>query len=186
MVLYIHGFSSNGEGSKAQSFRDYFKSIDEPYFAPSLSNIPDLAIKTLEEIIQTYNEEIYLIGSSLGGFYATYLADKYGLKTVLINPSIFPYKTLNSYVGLNPNFYDNSSFEWKESHLEMLKKYEVTDIDEKLFTLFIQKGDELLNFQEAVDRFKNAKVFIEDGGSHRFDNIEKYYHLISKLVILRD
>lgn len=93
MILYIHGFGSSGEGGKAKIFREHFRKRGVPFMAPSLSYVPELAIKTLEEIIEMC-EDITLIGSSLGGYYAIYLAEKYGLKTVLINPAVRSSKTL--------------------------------------------------------------------------------------------
>jgi len=102
----MHDFGGSGEGSKAKAFREYFKSKQEGFIAPSLSYVPELAIKTLEELIESYKEDITLIGSSLGGFYAIYLSQKYSLKAVLLNPSINPYKTLKNLVGDAPNFYD--------------------------------------------------------------------------------
>ena len=63
MVIYIHGFGGSGEGSKAKAFREYFKAIGEDFIAPSLSYVPQLAIQTLEELIESYHGDIYLVGS---------------------------------------------------------------------------------------------------------------------------
>ncbi|PHQ65854.1 MAG: esterase [Sulfurimonas sp.] len=175
MVIYIHGFGSNGFGSKAKSFRKYFKSTSETFIAPSLSYIPELAITTLEELIESYDGDVKLIGSSLGGFYSIYLANKYNLRTVLINPSIYPYVTLKKVLGDAPSFYDDSTFTWTESHIEMLKKYEVKVQNQSNLMLLVQKGDELLDFQEAVDKLPDSRVVIEDGGSHGFEGIERYF-----------
>ena len=71
MIIYIHGFGGSGEGSKAQAFRKYFNTIGETFIAPSLSYVPELAIKNLEELINSYKGEVYLIGSSLGGYRTT-------------------------------------------------------------------------------------------------------------------
>ncbi|MFT7005286.1 MAG: putative esterase YcpF (UPF0227 family) [Sulfurimonas sp.] len=175
MIIYIHGFGSNGFGSKAKSFRKYFKNIDENFIAPSLSYIPELAITTLEELIDSYDGDVKLIGSSLGGFYSIYLAQKYNLKAVLINPAIFPHITLKRVLGSAPSFYDDSSYEWKESHLEMLKNYETDVINQDNFMLLTQKGDELLDYKEAVDKFSDAKLFVEEGGNHGFNGIERHF-----------
>ena len=83
MIIYIHGFGSSGEASKAKLFRKYFKSIGENFISPSLSYVPTLAIKTLEELIESYHEDVYLIGSSLGGYYSTYLSQKKEVKKVV-------------------------------------------------------------------------------------------------------
>ena len=183
MIIYIHGFGGSGKGSKAKLFREYFKSIDEDFIAPSLSYVPELAIGTLEELIGSYHGDIYLIGSSLGGFYTTYLSQMPEVKkVVLINPATKPMETLKRALGDAPNFYDGSSYSWNQKHLEMLKKYEYRLPNgsrqlEKFFVL-LQKGDELLDYKDAKKKYEGAKVIIEDGGSHRFDNIERYFEEI--------
>ncbi|MDT8338344.1 MAG: YqiA/YcfP family alpha/beta fold hydrolase [Sulfurimonas sp.] len=183
MTIYIHGFGGSGCGVKAELFRIYFKSINQPFIAPSLSYVPHLVIKTLEEIVESDGGNVNLIGSSLGGFYAIYLAQKYGLKAVLINPSINPDETLKKVLGMAPNFYDNSSFEWRESHLEMLKEYRVEAKKRDNFFVLLQKGDELLDYREAVNSLPYAKFAIEEGGSHSFENIEKYFDDIKWYLI---
>jgi len=174
MTIYIHGFGSHGLGSKANAFRTYFKDKEEAFIAPSLSYIPDLAIQTLEALIESY-DDVKLIGSSLGGFYALYLAQKYGVKAVLINPSIYPYLTLKKVLGEAPSFYDESHFEWMQSHLDMLKKYETNAVVQKDIMLLLEKGDETLDYREAVEKLPNSKQRVEEGGSHSFDGIERYF-----------
>lgn len=179
MIIYIHGFGSSGEGGKSILFREYFKSIDEPFIAPSLSFVPALAIKTLEELIESY-DDVKLIGSSLGGFYSIYLAQKYDLNAVLINPSIYPYKTLENYTGYAPNFYDGSSFEWNTLHVKMLKGFETKVSHEENFMLLLQKEDELLDYKEAVSKLPNSTLHVEEGGNHSFEGIERFFADIKK------
>ena len=188
MIIYIHGFGGSGEGSKAKAFRDYFASIGEPYIAPSLSYVPELAIRTLEELIDAYPSEVSLIGSSLGGYYAAYLAQKRQVKRVaLINPSVYPLKTLTRALGEAPNFYDNSYFAWNKTHLEMLQKYG-SDIDtyQHKFLVLLQKGDELLDYCEAVEKYDGCNMIIEEGGNHSFDGIERHFETIRKFFAAGD
>jgi len=180
MILYIHGYGGHGLGVKASMMREYCKSKKIPFLAPSLSYIPDLAIQTLEEIIENLEGEITLVGSSLGGFYSIYLASKYNLKAVLINPSIFPYETLLLTKGYFPHYYDGSTFEWNDKHISSLPKYEVQNTKDENFMLLLQKGDETLDYSKAVKKFANAKMFVEEGGSHSFDGFERYYEEIIK------
>ena len=176
MIIYIHGFGSSGQGHKAKQFREYFK--EDGFIAPTLSYIPHLAIETLEELIESYTCDVELIGSSLGGFYALYLAKKHKLKVVLINPSIYPYLTLKKVLGNALSFYDESSFTWMQTHIEMLKKYEVDASNQEECIVFLQKGDETLDYKEAVKKLPMAEKIIEDGGSHSFDSIERYFEKI--------
>ncbi len=180
MIIYIHGFGSSGEGQKAKQFRDYYRSVGEPFVAPSLSYVPELAIKTLEEMIEHCGEKVSLIGSSLGGYYATYLAERAEVeKVVLINPSVYPLKTLTRVLGDAPNFYDGSTFSWQESHLEMLKRYErQIDAYRHKFLVLLQRGDEVLDYREAVAKYEGCKVIVEDGGNHSFEGIGRYFEQI--------
>lgn len=173
MIIYIHGFGSSGEGFKAKQFREYFK--EDGFIAPSLSYIPELAIKTLEELIESYKEDVYLIGSSLGGFYSLYLSHKYNLKAILINPSIHPYITLEKILGNAPSFHDESTYTWMEPHVEILKSYRVDISNEKNFMVLLQKGDETLDYKEAIKKLPNATLIVEEGGSHSFDAVERHF-----------
>ena len=183
MIIYIHGFGGSGQGSKAKAFREYFNSIGESFIAPSLSYVPELAINTLEELIASYDKDVYLIGSSLGGFYAIYLSSKHNLQAVLLNPSVNPRITLNRAIGKAPNFYDDSSFSWSEKHLNMLKQYEIKDVKKNLFMLLTQKGDELLDYKEAVEKLDGCKMTVEEGGSHGFDGVERHLETIMEFII---
>lgn len=182
MILYIHGFGSSGNGGKASLFREYF---EEEVIAPSLSYVPNLAIDTLEQIIEIYLSQdinVGLVGSSLGGYYAIYLADKYDLKAVLINPSIYPYKTLDK-VGMAMNYYDMSSFEVTAEHIQTLKGFEVKQIEnQENFMTLLQTEDEVLDYNQAVEKLPNSELIIEEGGNHSFENIESYFRKISSFL----
>ena len=188
MIIYIHGFGGSGEGSKAKAFRKYFNSIGETFIAPSLSYVPELAIKTLEELINSYKGEVYLIGSSLGGYYTTYLSKKmYVKKAVLLNPSVHPVNTLQRAIGNAPNFYDESYYNWNEVHLNMLKKYEknIDTYKDKLMVL-VQKGDELLDYREAVEKYEGCGQIVEEGGNHGFEGIERHFETIREFFGVGD
>lgn len=174
MIIYIHGFGSSGQSAKVKILKEKFE--DESFIAPSLSYVPELAIETLKELISAFSkhEKVYLIGSSLGGYYSIYLADYFNIPAVLINPSVNPRKTLKKVLGHPNNFYDGASYEWNENHLKMLEKYEIKTIKPKLYLLLTQKGDETLDYREAVNKLAGCKSFIENGGSHSFDDIQRH------------
>ncbi|MDD2383426.1 MAG: esterase [Sulfurospirillaceae bacterium] len=180
MILYIHGFGSSGEASKAKALRYFCHQKQIRFIAPSLPSIPDLAIKTLSELIESYqeNEPVSLIGSSLGGYYALYLSDKYNLKAALINPAVNAPETLHQALGHGINYYDNSSYEWNESHLDMLVNYEIEEPEEETILLLLQKGDEVLDYEEACDALPNAQTILEEGGNHSFEGIERHFETI--------
>ncbi len=179
-TIYIHGFGGSGNGVKANLFREYYTSINKPFIAPSLSYVPELAIATIEELIESYNSEVNLIGSSLGGYYSIYLSGKYDLKTVLINPSVYPFITLRKLLGPAMNFYDQSHFQWNDKHIEMLQKYETNTLKEQNFMTLLQKGDELLDYTQAAKKLSNSQLIVENGGNHSFDGIERYFKKIEQ------
>ncbi|MEE2003158.1 YqiA/YcfP family alpha/beta fold hydrolase [Alkalimonas sp. MEB108] len=175
MIIFIHGFGSNGLGSKACQLRAYCALNKIPFLAPSLSTIPVLAISTLEELIeQCLNfQPIRLIGSSLGGYYALYLAQKYQLSAVLINPSMEPEVTLQRHRGKACNYFDGSGYEWTAEHLASLKHYR-TDSTGKNTLLLVQTGDEVLDYQVAVNRLPDAETIVVPGGNHGFEGFDSY------------
>jgi uncharacterized protein len=182
MIIYIHGFGSSGEGAKAQAFRSYFAAQGKGFIAPSLSYVPELAVKTLEELINSYNEDVYLIGSSLGGYYALYLLQMQNVKkTVLINPAVYPYKTLVTMIGSAKNFYDKSSYDWYASHVEMLQKYDIVPKNKDDVLVLLQKGDTTLDYQETLQKLQGCRFIVEDGGEHEFLGIERYFDRIKEM-----
>ncbi|AHJ11363.1 YqiA/YcfP family alpha/beta fold hydrolase [Sulfurospirillum multivorans] len=180
MILYIHGFGSSGEASKAKLLRAYCHEKGIAFIAPSLPTIPDLAIKTLSELIESYQEPVYLMGSSLGGYYALYLSDKYNLKAVLINPAVNASETLERAIGHGVNYYDNSTYEWNASHLEMLESYEIEEPNLENLLLLLQKGDEVLDYEEALDFLEGAKMVVEEGGNHSFEGLDRHFETIQR------
>ena len=184
MIIYIHGFGSSGEASKAKLLRAYCQENNIRFIAPSLPTIPDLAIKTLSELIESYmeHEPVYLIGASLGGYYALYLGDKYNLKAVLINPAVNAPETLERALNHGINYYDNSSYEWNEGHLEMLESYEIEEPNFENLLVLLQKGDEVLDYEEALEVLEGAKMIVEEGGTHSFEGLERHMQSIKRFL----
>ncbi len=178
MILYIHGFRSTIESHKAKILKKHYK---ENIIIPDYSIIPQQAIKELEKIIENQNIK-GIIASSLGGFYATYLSEKYNLKTVLINPSVKPYLTLKKYIGENEK-YNGTPFDWTMEHIEMLSNLKMEKITLENYYIFLQQGDEVLDYRKAEERYRGAKLFIESGGNHRFQNFERFFDDVSLLLL---
>jgi predicted esterase YcpF (UPF0227 family) len=82
-------------------------------------------------------------------------------------------------LGNAPSFYDVSHFEWMPLHIAMLKNYRAKLTNQNNFMLLLQKGDEVLNYKEAADRFSKATLIVEEGGDHSFKGIEKHFQRIN-------
>jgi predicted esterase YcpF (UPF0227 family) len=176
MILYIHGFGGSGHGVKASLFKRAGFACD--VIAPTLSYVPEPAVSTLCEIIELCRkkgETVHLVGSSLGGYYALYLSQRYDLKAVLLNPSVYPMVTLSKWTGQARNYYDESTFTWNDAHVAMLRQFEVTTLNapENIF-LLLESGDETLDYTKALEKLPGVKTTVEEGGSHSFDSIESY------------
>jgi len=169
MILYIHGFRSTENSAKAVQLKAYY---GEKIHIASFSHVPEQAIERLEGIINEY-EITGIIASSLGGFYATYLSEKYHLKAVLINPSTRPYETLERYLGENKT-HDGVPFVWRREYLTQLRRYAVPAPTGSRYAVFLKEGDEILDYRVAVAYYQGAECMIEKDGSHRFEDFERH------------
>ena len=177
-ILYLHGFASCGEGNKSSELKKHFG--EENVLSPDLSPSPFDTITMIEGLLKSENIDL-IIGSSLGGFYATYLAEKYQMRAVLLNPSTQPWKTLTSYVGWQKRFCDEEIFEFKTVYLEQLKTLDVIPERGKYLVL-LQSEDEVLDYTKAQSLYNKHKVIVEYGGNHRFENIHDYMSMIENFI----
>ncbi|ERP38678.1 YqiA/YcfP family alpha/beta fold hydrolase [Chitinivibrio alkaliphilus] len=177
MILYIHGFASSGTGYKSSLFRSHYEGR-EPFLSPTLSVVPDLAMHTLRDLIDTLKPEhpIGLIGSSLGGFYARIISHEYGLPAVLINPALAPHTLLRHHAQQVRHYYDGSRFYVEESHLQALSHMaQQTGHDDSAILVFQKKGDEILNYRTVQNTFSPEQLVLEEGGDHGFSDISRHF-----------
>jgi predicted esterase YcpF (UPF0227 family) len=177
-LLYIHGFNSSELSHKARVLGDAAKALGLPdtIISPRLSWQPKQAIKQLEAIIEEKQPQgITLIGSSLGGFYATYLAEKYHLKTILVNPAVQAPVLLQKHLGPQRNPYTNEDYELTQAHMLELEQLVVTNPTANLYWLMVQEGDEVLDYRAALDAFPNtARLTHEKKGDHSFTEFDRF------------
>ena len=172
-VIYIHGFNSSDKSHKAVRFGELMAHYDVDYRVPRLNHEPLQAIIKLEQLL---TPNTVLLGSSLGGFYATYLSQRYKIPAVVINPAVAPYNLLEPLLGLNYNPYQDYHYELNNSHMNALKALTIDKIKHpKLLYLFQQTGDEVLNFQHAVNYYSQCKQCVEFGGDHSYTGFERTF-----------
>lgn len=166
MILYIHGFASCGWGAKSLALRRFF-GVSQ-VIAPDLPFHPTTAIQRLERLMARYPISA-LVGASLGGFYATWLNRDKSIPTVLINPVVRPHEKLADQLGGHRRWCDQMSFEVSQDWLGELAALHrpATRTVERYFVL-LQKGDEVLDYREAVAFYHDKTLEVEDGGDHRF------------------
>jgi len=173
-LLYIHGFASCGKGQKSTALADWFG--ERNVIAPDLPPSPKEAISLLSSLIEKENVTL-LVGSSLGGYYAGYLAEKYAIRTVLINPSIQPYETLKPYIGMQERFCDQEPFMFESVYLDTLVDFRSKPCN-GTYLVLLQSGDEVLDYTKAKAFYAHERVIVEYGGNHRFENIGDYLSMI--------
>ena len=175
-LLYLHGFNSASSSHKAQLLQATMRRLkrDAQFVAPDLPHRPAQAIALLETLIEQIPKTSTLVGSSLGGYYATYLAERLDLKAVLINPAVAPYRLLASQIGPQQNYYTDESYEFTAQHLAELQTLEIAVLHPEHYFLLVQTGDEVLDYRDAVARYAGAKQSVIPGGDHGFQQFENY------------
>lgn len=169
MLLYLHGFNSTPDSKKATQLRSYLqqRGMQHQFVCPALPHWPDQAIALAQALItQHAGQSITLIGSSLGGYYATWLAERHDLRAVLINPAVYPHRDLHKYLGPQRNLYSGEQYELTLAHIEQLQALWVERIDPRRFLLLVETGDEVLDYRQAMARYAGAQQVVVEGGDH--------------------
>ena len=180
LILYLHGFTSGPQSRKVQllAARMVQRGCADRLVAPQLPASPAAAIALADDIITKVGAArtaVTVVGSSLGGFYATWLAEKHGLKAVLINPVVVAAIELERYLGPQAWLYTGEPFELTRQHIDELHALEVSRLaDPSRYWLLVEEGDETLDYRHAVARYAGAKQTVLPGGDHSFTRWEDY------------
>ena len=188
VLLYIHGFLSSARSEKAVETEAWLKAQDLPveFVCPTLSNNPRRARCHLEQLLDEYGtDKTGLVGSSLGGFYASWLSQRFGLRGALVNPAVRPYDHLDAYLGPNFNPYTGERFTLDQDFLEALLEIEVDPPPApKNLLVLLQTGDETLDYRQALDKYSASRQIVESGGDHRFQNYHRHMPAIMEFLRL--
>lgn len=171
MILYIHGFASCGSNNKSRTLIAHYGA--KQVLAPDLSHKPAIAIQQLEALLKQHHIEL-MFGSSLGGFYATYLnARSQPIPAVLIHPVVAPLHLLDEILGQHQGC--QGHFEITDTHIQQLIAYRRTALKtEEHYKVLLKTGDEVLDYQQAAEFYAEKDVVITQGGNHRFENLADY------------
>ncbi len=177
MLIYVHGFNSSALSHKAGLLREKMAQLDlSAHFAcPELSHRPAQAMVQLQALIAPHDaHSVTLVGSSLGGYYATRLVETLGARAVLVNPAVRPYELLAPLLGPQKNLYTGEEYQFTAGHVAELHVLEVDHITAERYLLITATGDEVLDYRDGVARYAGCEKIIVNGGDHGFRGFADY------------
>lgn len=188
MLLYIHGFNSSPLSDKGVVTAQYLaKQYPELNFhQPQLPSDPKEAMTLLSAEVESAikaGEKLAYIGSSLGGYFASYLAEKYGGKAVLINPAVTPFELFDDFIGPQYNPYTDEHYQVLPEHKEQVATFNTEVIlNPDRFLVLLQSGDEVLDYRQAVKKYHCCQLIIQPGGDHSFVGYDKQMQSICQFL----
>lgn len=190
IVLYLHGFQSSPQSHKAQLTKAYVAEHfnDTSILVPQLPNSPSKIAGQVLRLISAnpslQAEGLKIIGSSMGGYLATWLVEKFGGKAVLINPAVKPYELLVNYTGFHVNPYTKERFYIHKDDMTYLRALNVREIAApEMYKVYLQTGDEVLDYRQAEEKYAGSNLTIEQGGDHSFVGFDRHLPEIFEFLL---
>jgi len=181
-IIYLHGFLSSPASKKARETVEYCRQrgMSERLLVPTLEGGPAETVSRLQALIDGLEgHQIGLIGSSLGGFYATCLAERNGLRAAVVNPAVQPHLRWREYLGEHRNYYSDTVHLVTEQHVQELQELSVEQLQvPENYLLLAQTGDEVLDYRLAEALYQMGTCIIQEGGNHSFENYGGFLPII--------
>ena len=193
-LLYLHGFRSSPLSAKARKMatlvqRDH---PDVSWWCPQLPPSPRQAMDEVMAKISSWPDEkgfqgMAVMGSSLGGFYATWVAEKMACKAVLLNPAVEPARDLGSYIGEQTAWHDpDDKFFFNPEFVDELRELHAGPLRRpKNYLAVIAKGDEVLDWREMNARYGGAQIRLLEGGDHALGDFDDHLPAILEFLDLK-
>jgi predicted esterase YcpF (UPF0227 family) len=178
-LLYLHGFRSSPQSFKARRLLAWLAEHrpEVRTWCPQLPPSPAEAMRGVEDGIAGWpRSRMAVVGSSLGGFYATWVAESTGCPAVLLNPAVHPARDLARYIGENTAFHDpEQHFFFRGEYVDELRALEIaTPTRPQRYFALIAKGDEVLDWREMLAHYPGARVKLLDGGDHALSDFDTH------------
>ncbi len=191
MILYLHGFTSSPQSFKAQALGGHLRArgLGDHFVCPQQPVEPLAALALAEQLVADHGakvsrgetasstgwRDVTIVGSSLGGFYATVLAERHGCQAIMINPAVLAAHNLSQFVGPQRWLYTGESFELTAEHIAQLRMLQVERITRpERYWLLAEEGDQTCDYRYAVTHYPGARQTILPGGDHSFTRWHDY------------
>lgn len=178
-VLYLHGFRSSPRSFKAQRMAAWMQAHrpDVHWWCPQLPPSPREAVDLLLQGTADWpRDSMAVVGSSLGGFYATVLAERLGCRAALVNPAVEPARDLARYIGEQTAFHDpQEHFFFRAEFVDELRELRPPAItDPGRYLAFIATGDEVLDWREMAARYAQCGLHVIEGSDHALSDFDAH------------
>jgi predicted esterase YcpF (UPF0227 family) len=169
LILYLHGFCSSPGSWKSQLLANEMarRGMAAQFVCPQLPWVPDEAVASVSRLIEQADGPVTLVGSSLGGHYANFLAEKFDLKAVLVNPATVDRLNVDKFIGEHANFHSGERFTFSPAHAAQLKA-QVTPPTLARYWLMVESADEVLDYRQALEFYAGCRQTVLPGGDHSF------------------
>jgi predicted esterase YcpF (UPF0227 family) len=178
MILYLHGFRSSPQSFKARVVGRKMAELGRSaeLICPQLPASPKQAMALALSLVgDTPADRLAIIGSSLGGYYATWLAEKLGCRAALLNPAIEPLADLDQHVGVTTAWHSDQPFEFKREYIDELAQLKVDRITRpERYFLIAATGDEVLDYRDMVAHYAGTRQLVIDGSDHGIAEFADY------------
>ena len=178
MILYLHGFRSSPKSFKARVVQKALEDAGRAHelICPQLPASPKQAMALALLLAERHApDNLAIIGSSLGGFYATWLAERMGVRAVLLNPSVDPLVNLEQHVGVTTAWHSNEPFEFRREYIDELAELRVGQITTPgRYFLVAATGDEVLDYRDMVTHYAGARQLVIKGSDHAISEFPHY------------
>jgi predicted esterase YcpF (UPF0227 family) len=178
MILYLHGFRSSPRSFKATLVAQKMAQLGraDELACPQLPASPKAAIElALELAAGVPADRLAIVGSSLGGFYATWLAERLGCRAALLNPAVRPLANLEQQVGVTTAWHSDQPFEFKREYIDQLRNLQVDRITRpERYLLIAATGDEVLDYRDMVAHYAGARQVVIEGSDHAIPEFAAY------------
>ncbi|TDM09630.1 MAG: esterase [Ideonella sp. MAG2] len=188
-LLYLHGFRSSPRSAKAQIVAKWLARHrpELQLWLPQLPPSPAEAMQMIHSGLAPWpSASMAVMGSSLGGFYATVLAEARGCRAVVLNPAIHPERDLARHIGHHSHWHDPASgFDFLPRHVEELTDMQISRLAEpQRYAAVIAKGDELLDWREMAARYQGAQMRLLEGSDHALSDFEDHLSFVMHFLEL--